>query len=847
MKKKLALVLAFVMVFSFAACGNSETESQTNEPSTGNNESGENGNEGEDVWEGALNASETSYTVWDYSTALSTSWNPHTWQDSGQSAVMGYIESPLVDISILDSEQGIYQWVYEMATSIEDVTATHKDDLTKYGVTLPAGQSAEDTTEGYVFEIKLNPNAVWENGTVINADTYVYSMQQMLNPEMKNYRGNSYYDGDAEMAGARAYYWQGSTSTEGVGIYDVSEMTVGEDGVYLTPSGYPAVIVLTSPTDYFGGNSFKDYVDAYGEAYFGVEDFQALEALADDEGNVALTDETLKLLIGVITASPDWGEDESYAYNYVGYQVAYGKTSFDTVGLYKVDDYTIRYVTQNYIDINYFLTNMTSNWLVYEELYEAGKEYTGELVTTNYATSLETTMSYGPYRMDSLQTEKQMVFVQNENWYGYEKQADGTLISYTNFKVDGQVEQQYMTTRVVINVMDADAAKQAFLKGQLSSWTPTADDLPTYATSEQLYKVDQTYLMTFFFDDNLDDLKEMDNSKGNTNSVVLSNVNFRKALSLSVDREEWVGSTSGYKAAYGLISNLYFYDVYNDPESIYRHTDQAMQAICDLYGVAYGAGTPYATLKDAYESINGYNLTEAKALMAQACQELVADGLYTEGEDIYIRVAYSYGATTSSHQQQMALMNQYINAAAEGSGFGTITLEPIGNLSDPNPYDSVGLGEFAIGYGGWGGAAFYPFEKFRVFCDYDYMGDQLVERRSWSPWVETLTLNINGEDVTMTWQDWSRSMIGTGRYSTADFDTKLEVTSQIEKNLIAKYHTIPLASSTSCFMMSYQLDYFTQNYNIMYDFGGLRLYRFNYNDAEWLDYINSQNGALNYE
>lgn len=73
-----------------------------------------------------------------------------------------------------------------------------------------------------------------------------------------------------------------------------------------------------------------------------------------------------------------------------------------------------------------------------------------------------------------------------------------------------------------------------------------------------------------------------------------------------------------------------------------------MQAICNLYGVAYGDGTPYATLQDAYKSINGYNLTEAKELMKTACDELVAAGLYTAGEDIVIRIGYKKGALDSS-------------------------------------------------------------------------------------------------------------------------------------------------------------------------------------------------------
>ena len=94
------------------------------------------------------------------------------------------------------------------------------------------------------------------------------------------------------------------------------------------------------------------------------------------------------------------------------------------------------------------MTSLTSTWLVYKPYYEANKDTTGILVTTRYGTSKDTTMSYGVYKIDSLQSEKQMVFVQNENWYGFEKQSDGSLVSYTNFEVDGKKVQQYQTTKI---------------------------------------------------------------------------------------------------------------------------------------------------------------------------------------------------------------------------------------------------------------------------------------------------------------------------------------------------------------------------------------------------------------
>ena len=295
-------------------------------------------------------------------------------------------------------------------------------------------------------------------------------------------------------------------------------------------------------------------------------------------------------------------------------------------------------------------------------------------------------------------------------------------------------------------------------------------------------------------------------------------------------------------ASYYLINSLYFYDVYEDPASIYRNTEEAMQAVCNIYGVQYGEGTPYATLEEAYKSVNGFNLTEAKALMKTACEELVAAGLYTAGENIVIEMGWKKGANDSTDLQQAALLNKYLNAALEGSGFGQIELKPIDNLN--NRYADVAAGVYAIGWGAWGGAAFYPFTMFRVYCDPSYTS--LHEAGCWDPATETLTLVVEGEEVTMTWQEWSVSMTGTAPYANASNEVKLSILAQIEENFIELYYAIPVCTTTICSMLSYKTSYYTENYSIMYGFGGLRLTRYNYSDAEWAEYVASQNNNLAY-
>ena len=813
-KRFFALLMAGVMILGLAACGGDKNPADSGSTNNPANPS-----------ENPTTVSDT-YTYNTYSSALATNWNPHTWEMNADDAMLGYLMAPLVDLGVKDSTTGEYQWVWVAASGAKDVTAEHQDDLVKYGA------AETDATEGYVFEIYLREGMCWEDGTPITADTYVYSMKQLLDPSMMNYRANLFYSGESAVAGGNKYFYAHQEGTY-----------VGWNTLYATVEDALAAGAELL-VDCWGFWGAEGYTDANGNEcpqYVSIND----ETVYGESVGDAFSGASLFTDYGSYLTTPGTG--------YEGYMVTlkanenYNPDGWDydeTVGCYKVDDYTFRYVCQTAIDYNYFLTSLTSNWIVHEELYEACKDYSGSLVTSTYGTTADTTMSCYAYRLDSFQDEKQAVLVQNENYFEYSTDENGNLYSTTeaiDYKVDGAYQDQFQVQKIVIDVMTDDAAKLAFLSGKLDDWTPAADEVVEYTTSEQLYKVDETYTMRLFFHTNLDSLKAMDQA-GNTNSVVMSNDTFRKAMSLAIDRAEWVTATAGYKAAYGTMNSLYFYDVYNDPASIYRNTDEAKQAICNVYGVEYGEGKLYATLDEAYASINGYNLTEAKALFTQACAELVAEGLYTEGQPIVIQMGWKAGSLDSSDNQQITLLNKYINAALEGTGFGTIELKGLDNLS--NRYNDVINGTYAIGYGAWGGAAFYPFRNFQVYCDPDQYA--IHEAGCWDPATETLTLMVNGEEVTMTWQQWSGCMVGTGAYAGADNETKLAITAQLEENLLQKYIFIPLASSTACSMLSYKLSYYTENYNIMYGFGGLRLMSFNYSDAEWADYVSSVNGNVAY-
>ena len=228
----------------------------------------------------------TGYTYKSYTTALGTNWNPHTWETNGDSDIMAYIETPLVDMSIKNSETGEFQWTFEAATSVEDVTAKYQDALTKYAVTLPEGKTAADITEGYVFEIKLNPNMKWENGTAINADTYIYSMKALLDPAMRNYRSNLYWSGESAVAGGYTYYNSGAPIYAAVvPAYDAEAGETGDYSFDITAN--KVFINPTSNEMTIAGYSMSEICSDYG--YITAEAYEAATKGANAYGYVEIT------------------------------------------------------------------------------------------------------------------------------------------------------------------------------------------------------------------------------------------------------------------------------------------------------------------------------------------------------------------------------------------------------------------------------------------------------------------------------------------------------------------------------------------------------------------------------
>ena len=728
-----------------------------------------------------------------------------------------------------------------MATAIEDITKDFADKA-KWNIT-------ED--EGRVFKITLNPDAAWEDGTKINADTYIYSMKQLLNPKMQNYRANTYYSGDVALMNAVKYF------NSELPIYNPVVPAYGEND--MPDYSYD----ITKNTVYMNLNAMNmtltsrnSIADIAGMGYVDQDAYDLVASKANFLGYTEInkdTEEAAKTIAaGVLSAfGLDFAEDYYKEMLFYNTGTFYDKFDFENVGLYKSGEYELTYITATPVQMFYFLVSMTSNWIVKEDLYEAGKDTTGDLVTTNYGTSQDTYSSYGPYKLAHFDPNKQIVMEKNDQWYGYK---------------DGKHKNQFQTTTVKCDIVaDHNTALQLFNQGKLDFIDLTSDDMAIYRMSDYLLKTDLTYTFRYIFATDINKLTNLEKAEGsNVNKRVLSYHDFRKALSLMIDRTTFCKqATPAYKPAYALFNNLYYYDAANNPNSIYRNSTAAKEAILNLYGIEYGDGKTYKTIDEAYNSITGYDVEEAKALFQSVYEQAKKDGNYTDGQKIHINCMASAATVLDSDDlKQEQLLNQFVTEATKGTGFEGMVSFTFQCGADKR-YEDVANGAIEMIRGAWDGVPFSPGSTIRCYTEPDYMGGlgKIHESCGWNPSKETLTItvDINNDGMTETTertiQDWAKLINGgirdangnTIEAGITDPDAQLQVMAALETAGLSAYQCIPFASQTLASLHSKQIQYATLDYNIMFGYGGIRLMTYNYDDAAWAEYVASHGGILSYE
>ena len=328
MKKKLiSVLLATAMVLTLCAgCGQKDTQSTAPVDSTGVGDAAD---------------PNATYTYRGTYGGVST-WSPTDWEISSEWTLISYTMSSFYGFWMNETKDG-YDIVCELAAEFPvDMTAQYAGDET-YSV--PA-----DATEGYAWQIKLREDASWEDGTPITAHDVEYSLQQYLNPEMKNNRASQFYLGGTGLANAEAYYNSDkagapklSLATE-LGI-TMADLSAGEDGQYADAEGNKAYFgwTVAIDNDWMGGSSLVDYWE-----YMTEDTYNTLDALANEDGYIPMTDESIEAMLS-FTGSDSWGNETredlvNYTYREDGVMEA---TTWEQVGYVEDDEYTFTVILKN--------------------------------------------------------------------------------------------------------------------------------------------------------------------------------------------------------------------------------------------------------------------------------------------------------------------------------------------------------------------------------------------------------------------------------------------------------------------------------------------------------------------
>lgn len=815
MKKLLSLVLAVVMVLGLVACG------------------GNGGSETTAPVETTTPAVEGTYT---YNYALAefpTNWNYHTYQTNIDAEILDYISSGFYVFDYNETKDG-YAMVDGMAVGDPvDVTA---DYVGQYGIV------EGDTARAYI--LNLRQDLKWQDGTPITAHDFVESAKRLLNPEAQNYRADGMYAGSVQIHNAEAYLKQGQVNMTENNLaptrYLVADLVKAEDGTYTTPDGIPMYIATGfALTDWLSGNTLQYYVEGYGDAMFDVESFNALAAMANEEGLVAATDETIDLLTKVITFSADWGESADNIPDYLVYEVTYPEVAWENVGWFAKSDYELVFVMDAPLDGFYLKYNLPSP-LVNIEMYDACASVVDGVYTNTYCTSAETTMSYGPYKLTSYQADKQYVLEKNEYFYDLS-------------------EDTYQATSIVVDcVKEASTRLELFQQGKLDTFGLSKDYMDEYQMSDYTYYAtgDSTFAMVFNPD--AEALVTAQAAAGeNINKTILTIKEFRQAMSYALDRNAFCLATSPMNApGFGLFSGL----IISDPEAgtAYRTTDVAKNVLAEFWGVSeeYGEGKLYADIDEAIDSITGYNLAKAKELYDVAYDTAIAQGLMDEDDVVEIKIGTPNNTTTFYNNGYEFLVNNYTEAVKGTKLEGKLTFsrdDTLGNaFSDALKNNQVDM-LFGVG---WTGSALDPYGLIEAYVYTDYQYDDCTDFTA-----ITCDIEINGTVYTASVQDWQKIMNGaactitaadgsTMEYScgTADKDpeTRLAILGALEGAVLQNYNFLPIMDDASAQLRGQQIEYYTEEYIFGMGFGGMKYYTFNYTDAEWDAYVAENNGELDY-
>ena len=855
MKKILAIALALAMVLSiFAGCGEKAPEG-TNAPATNPQADPTDAPEVEQV---VLKQAEYNTTT----SVMPSNWNEFTYADNNDTQIMNYIGSAFFeyDYKFEDDQKfnadgsvnkdaivpGAYTTNYSAATKLEDVTS---EVDAKWGYT--DEQKAEG---GYAWKITLRDDLKWDDGTAITAADFEYSMQQLLDPAFMNFRANTYYD-TLMIKNSKPYFFQ------------------NEEGTYETIGSQ-------------GYASLQAAIDAGVEVYAPIWSMWGAEGYIDAEGNecpeyVLITDATVYSADGAgsdaISGADLYAAYAAYLEPGTGYDACVfventvRNVAWEDVGIYAIpeENAIVLCLDKPYSFLKedgslsvwapYYFSSLP---VVKKDLYEQCKIAPADgatLWTSNYNSSLETTASWGPYKLAEFEAGSHFKLVKNENWYGWGME---------------QYKNQYNITAINTRKVEEFSTKwMGFLNGTYDDASLQTENVADYLDSKYVYFTSTstgTFGMQLFSDLNV--LKNSENNNG-----ILAIQEFRHAFNLALNRSDivekiWPGSAV---PCFGLLNVAYYYDIENSPDledgGQYRNTTIAKEGILRAYGFTQGADGTWSggdlaglSTEDAYDALTGYNPTLAKQKMQEAIDILLANP-EEYGYDAAKDITLVYGSSSDSDKQRFRA--DYLQQILTDLTAGTALEGKIKVVFDASAgaqwAEAFRTGATQIGFGyGFSGNAFNPFDIVGAFVNPE---DDLNYHMYWDTSVIPMTLTMPagdyagaGETITMSVQNWYFCLNGLaeteGQEQTynwgegfAPAEARLTILSALEELTIKESRSVMLIADGGGSFLGAKFSYFSEDEHTFMGFGGMRYIEVNYTDAEWAEFVAANGNDLSAE
>lgn len=767
------------------------------------------------------------YTMREYTSQMPSQWCTILSSDNVNNEMESYFTSAFYEFNYkFDANgkivPGAYTVEYSAATKLEDVTKKYAG---QYGL-------AADAEKGQAFAMTLRNDLKWDDGTPIKATDFVYSMSQQLSTKYLFATASNYYSGNYVIHNAQNYVKQGQKGM--FPAYSVmKEYNVADDAklIYSTTNSRVAEKGFTPEV----------IVAAFGIEGMTVEKINALngKSLADIKKDAALN-ETWEALLGA------WKTDPNEELDFFETEYEYPAMDFSEVGYFVGDnEYELVMVidgTLNPLDAEGNLTYEAgyyfSGWpLVKKDLWERCEDQSKTPYANSYCTTLEKSASWGPYKLTNYQDQKTYTVSRNDKWFGY------GLPQYAN---------QYQTDAIVTEKIEEwDTAWLAFQKGNLDGIGMDVKIAADYRTSKRAYFTPETY--TF-------DLNIQSNATSKTdkrNNLLLNYADFRKAISLSLDRDDYCAKNNpSSQAALGLLNSMYYNDVENG--KVYRDSIQAKEAILNAYGATKNADgswkvgeTTYTDIEDALDATTGYNLTLARQLVENAVAQAKKDGKYSDGDEIIL----TYGIETQTANTDR--VKNWFQAAFDNMTKGTsiegkVKIEYF-MFSSATWSKQFEDGEYDLCFSAWGNA---PFNPAYLLCETQISEDNRYAKK-WDPKTVSVTVKATPDAdhkdgiYTYNLEQWRLILQGKDgcpvNFKNFPMEDQLTALGAVETAILKEYYSIPVFSRYSASLMGYKVDYVSYEYNTFMGYGGIRYMTFNYDDTAWAEFVASNNNILNYK